>query len=116
MDRIADALTDRAIRALDRPLSRRGLLGKMVRGSVALGIAAVGFRGLAHTAKAACCVNVSCNNCPTGLCTSNCCPPFYTPTLISTCCESPIEKGCWLCVPTSGGSNCGCEVLTGATC
>ena len=49
MDRIADALTDRAIRALDRPLSRRGFLGRTVRASVALGIAAVGLRGLAHT-------------------------------------------------------------------
>lgn len=116
MDRIADALTDRAIRALDRPLSRRGFLGRAVRASVAFGIAAAGLRGLAHTVKASCCVHVSCNSCPTGLCTTGCCPSGYSGALVGTCCETPVEKGCWACTPFGGGSNCGCEVLTGNTC
>ena len=114
MDRIADVLTDRAVRAFDRPLSRRGLLGRAVQATVALGMVGVGLHAFARQAKAACCVNLSCNNCPTGICTTGCCPSLYTPSFIGLCCDNHVEKGCWLCSASTG--NCGCEVLTGQTC
>ena len=116
MDFLTDQIVDKGVALMSRPMPRRGFLGWAIKSAVALSLAAGGAGSLFDKRAAAegCCVYESCNNCPTGICTSQCCPPGYLPSLQGTCCLGTKLMGCWLCQSMTG--NCGCEVWTGDAC